>query len=71
MRFLTAYFTWIYAYFLRMIFLAKMHSTFFVSLDLQKKGKNSRIRGILIATREGRRILHNDKQKTELTQISS
>ena len=54
-----------------MIFLAKMHSTFFVSLDLQKKGKNSRIRGILIATREGRRILHNDKQKTELTQISS
>ena len=44
---------------------------FFVSLDLRVKEKRDIACGILNATGEGRRILHNDKLKTELTQISS
>ena len=49
-----------------MIFLAKMYSTFLFRQIYEEKGKSSRIYGNLIATRE-EKILHNNKQKTELT----
>ena len=47
-----------------------MHSTFLFRYIYEEKGKDSRIYGNLIATRE-ERIFHNNKQKTGLAQISS
>lgn len=46
-----------------------MYSTFLFRYICEKR--NNIVRGILIARGEERRILHNDKQKTELTQVSS